>query len=205
MMLHFHPLASFCQKVLIALYELGLAFEANVVHLEQPSERAALAKLWPLAKFPVLEDSGKMLIESSIIIEYLAGGALIPKDPDRALECRFRDRFFDLYIGEPMQKIVTDKLRPPGKGDPLGVETARQQLDAAYRVADGWAAQSQWAVGDTFTLADCAAAPQLFYANLVEPFVRYPNLSAYFARLEQRPTFARVRAEAEPYMQLFPG
>jgi len=205
MILHFHPFASFCQKVLIGLYELEIPFERNVVHLEKPEERAALARLWPFARFPVIEDRGKVVAESSIILEYLAGGRLIPKDPERALECRLRDRFFDLYVADPMSKIVTDNLRPEGHHDGFGVEEARKLLATAYRVADGWLAGHEWAVGDTFTMADCAAAPALFYANLVQPFGDSANVAAYFARLEKRPSYARVRAEAEPYMKLFPG
>jgi glutathione S-transferase len=204
MILHFHPFASFCQKVLVGLYELEIPFERNVVHLEKPDERAALAKLWPLTKFPVIEDEGKVTVESSIILEHLAGGALVPKDPERALECRLRDRFFDLYVAGPMSKIVTDRLRPEGHKDTLGVEEARKQLATAYRVADGWLAGRDWAAGDAFTMADCAAAPSLFFANLVQPFCDVPNVTAYFARLEKRPSVARVRAEAEPYMRLFP-
>jgi glutathione S-transferase len=205
MILHFHPFASFCQKVLIGLYELEIPFERNVVHLEKPEERDALAKLWPFAKFPVIEDGGKVVGESTIILEYLAGNRLIPEDPERALECRLRDRFFDLYVADPMSKIVTDKLRPEGHRDGFGVEEARKQLATAYRVADDWLAGHQWAVGDTFTMADCAAAPALFYANIVLPFGDFRNVAAYFARLEKRPSYARVRAEAEPYMKLFPG
>ncbi len=204
MILHFHPFASFCQKVLIGLYELDLPFEPNVVHLEKPEERAALAKLWPFARFPVIEDGGKVVVESSIILEYLGGGRLIPKDPARALECRLRDRFFDLNVAVPMSKIVGDRLRPEGQHDAFGVEEARRELATAYRVAEGWLAGHEWAVGDAFTMADCSAAPALFYANLVQPFGDFPNVAAYLARLEKRPSYARVRAEAEPYMKLFP-
>jgi glutathione S-transferase len=205
MILHFHPFASFCQKVLIGLYELEIPFESNIVHLEKAEERAALAKLWPFARFPVIEDDGKVVAESSIILEYLAGGRLIPKDAERALECRLRDRFFDLYVADPMSKIVTDNLRPEGHHDTFGVEEARKLLATAYRLVDVWLAGHEWAVGDTFTMADCAAAPALFYANLVQPFGDFRNIAAYFARLEKRPSYARVRAEAEPYMKLFPA
>jgi glutathione S-transferase len=204
MILHFHPFASFCQKVLIGLYELEIPFERKVVHLEKPEERAALASLWPFAKFPLIEDGSKIVVESSVILEYLAGGRLIPTDPARALECRLRDRFFDLYIAVPISKIVTDRLRPEGHHDTFGVEEAKKGLVTAYGVADGWLAGHEWALGDTFTMADCAAAPALFYANLVRPFDDFPNVAAYFARLEGRPSYARVRAEAEPYMKLFP-
>jgi len=204
MIFHFHPFASFCQKVLIGLYDLEIPFEPNIVHLEKPDERAALAKLWPFAKFPVIEDGGQVVVESSIILEHLAGGRLIPADASRALECRLRDRFFDLYVAAPMSRIVADRLRPEGQHDPFGVAEARRELATAYRVAEGWLAERTWAVGDTFTMADCAAAPALFYANLVQPFADFPAVAAYFARLEKRPSYARVLHEAEPYMKLFP-
>jgi glutathione S-transferase len=190
---------------LIGLYELEIPFERNVVHLEKPEERAALARLWPFARFPVIEDGDKVVAESSIVLEYLAGGRLIPGDPERALECRMRDRFCDLYVADPMSKIVTDNLRPEGHHDSFGVQEARKQLATAYRVVDGWLEGKEWAVGETFTMADCAAAPALFYANLVQPFGDFPSVAAYFARLEKRPSYARVRAEAEPYMKLFPA
>ena len=202
MILHFHPFASFCQKVLIGLYELEIPFERNIVHLEKPEERDALARLWPFAKFPVIQDGSTVVAESTIILEYLAGGRLIPADPERALECRLRDRFFDLYVAVPVSKIVTDKLRPEGHHDRFGVEEARKELATAYRVADVWLAGHEWAVGDAFTMADCAAAPSLFYANLVQPFDDSPNVAAYFRRLEKRPSY--VRAAAEPYMKFFP-
>ena len=210
--LYFHPFASFCQKVLVALYENETAFEPHLVDLGDARSLAAFKRLWPIGKMPVLRDGadGPIVPETSIIIEYLAlhypgRTALLPADPDRAWQTRLWDRFFDLYVADPMSKIVTDNLRPEGQHDTFGVEEARKQLTTAYRVADGWLAGRDWAVGDTFTLADCAAAPALFYANLVQPFGEFPHVAAYFARLERRPSYATVRAEAEPYMKLFPA
>ena len=212
--LHFHPLASFCQKALIGLYELNVPFERRVVDLGNPSERAAFLELWPIGKFPVLRDESRGITvpESSLVLEYIdqryaAQPSLIPTDPDLARECRLRDHFYDLYVNVPMGKIVADKLRPEAKRDPLGVEQARAQLQTSYAVADEWMrAGTTWAIGDTFTLADCAAAPALFYANQFAPFGEsHRHLSAYFNRLSERPSFARVIAEAKPYWSMFPG
>ena len=211
--LHYHPLSSFCMKVLIGLYELGVPFEKHLVDLADPAARADLLRLWPVGKFPVLRDEGRGLTlpESSIILEYVdrlhAGAArLIPADPDQALECRLRDRFHDLYVDVPMGKIVTDKLRPEGQRDPLGVEQARAQLETAYGIADEQLRGRTWAVGDAFSMADCAAAPALFFAGKVAPFGEArPHLAAYFARLTARPSFARVLEEARPYLAFFPG
>jgi glutathione S-transferase len=210
--LYLHPLASFCQKVLIALYENATAFEAQIVNLGDPADRAAFAKVWPLAKFPVLRDEARnrTIAESSIIIEYLALHypgriALVPADADAALQVRMQDRFFDLYVHQQMQKIVVDRLRPAGQGDPLGVQQARDQIRAAYALLESEMEWKTWAVGEHFTMADCAAAPALFYANEVEPFgASHPALAAYFARLSARPSYARVHEEAKPYFALFP-
>ena len=209
----FHPLASYCQKVLIALYENGTPFEPHVVDLSNEASAAAFRQLWPVAKMPVLRDDARdrTLPESSIIIEYLAQHypgptALIPADADVALQTRLRDRFYDLYVHEPMQKIVGDRLRPAGKNDPHGVEAARAQLLRSYGMIDEEMASRTWAMGDAFSLADCAAAPPLFFANKLMPFGdSHQNVARYFERLAKRPSFARSLAEAEPYMKLFPG
>lgn len=210
--LHFHPLSSYCQKALIALYELEIPFTKNVVDLSDPAQRAALVARWPVGKFPVLSDAvrGADVAESTTVIEHLDAYAptprLVPADIHAAREVRFRDRFFDLYVNTTMQKIVTDNLRPTGKRDPHGVEEADAKLAVAYDVVNGWVASSTWAFGETFTLADCAAAPALFYAHKIKPIGdTHPHLAAYYARLEQRPSFARVLAEAAPYLQNFPG
>jgi glutathione S-transferase len=211
--LFFHPLASFCQKVLIALYENGTPFEPHIVDFGNEASTAAFKKLWPVGKMPVLRDDAmdRTIPESSIIIEYLAQHypgptELIPADSDLALRTRLSDRFYDLYVHEPMQRIVGDKLRPAGKNDPHGVEMARAQLRLAYGMIDEEMAAKTWAMGDAFTLADCAAAPPLFYANKLMPFGEsHRNVAAYFERLTKRPSFARALVEAEPYMKFFPG
>lgn len=207
--LFYHPFASFCQKVVIAFYEKGIAFTPHLVDLQDPLEAAAYMALWPVGKMPLLHDAAaaRTIPESSIIIEYLDRSApsLIPADPDRALEVRLRDRFYDLYVQAPMQAIVFDRLRPPEQRDPLGVAGAVAQLGVAYDMIEREMAAQPWATGDAFTMADCAAAPALFYANLVAPFGdAHSHTAAYLARLEARPSVARVRAEAAPYFPLFP-
>lgn len=210
--LFFHPLASYCQKVLIALYENDTPFEPHFVDLGDEASSSAFRKLWPVGKMPVLRDEARdrTVPESSIIIEYLAQHypgrtALLPAEPDLALRTRLGDRFYDLYVHEPMQRIVGDRLRPAGQNDPLGVETAKAALRVAYSVIDGEMTDRTWAMGDAFTLADCAAGPSLFYANKLVPFGEHRSLTAYFERLTKRPAFACTLAEAEPYMKFFPG
>jgi glutathione S-transferase len=211
--LYFHPLASFCWKVLIALYENETLFEPHLIDLGDPASREELTRLWPFARFPVLRDRkrDRIVPESSIIIEYLAQHFpgkvnLLPADPDRAIETRLQDRFYDVYVHEPMQKIVGDELRPAGRNDPHGVELARELIETAYGVIEGNMSGRSWAAGDTFGMADCAAAPALHYANRVVPFGETrKNTAAYLLRLEERPSFKRVLMEAQPYFHLFPG
>ncbi len=209
--LHFHPLSSFCWKALIALYENGIAFVPNTVDLGNPAQRAALLKMWPIGKFPVLRDDARdeTVPESSVIIEYLdrhypGTTRFIPDEPGRALQTRLRDRFYDLYVHLPMQKIMGDRLRGEGKKDPQGVEEARAQLRTSYAMIEQQMATGTWAMGGEFSLADCAAAPALVYGNMVVPFETHKNLSAYFERLKARPAFARVLKEAEPYFNMVP-
>jgi glutathione S-transferase len=209
--LYFHPFASYCQKALIALYETATPFEPIFVDLGDEASRAALTKIWPITKFPVLRDPAREVTfpESTIIIEYLAQhypgqSQLLPQDPDLAIETRFWDRFYDQYVQEPMQKIVGDRLRPVDKKDPFGVASARALLTTAYGMIDERMRTRTWAVGDAFTMADCAAAPALWYADKVLPFGTHINVAAYLRRLQERDSFARVLAEAAPYWPLFP-
>ena len=211
LILHFHPLSSFCWKALTALYENDTPFTPNMVNLGDPDERAALLKLWPICRFPVLEDKvrGEVVPESSIIIEYLdryypGRTRFIPEQADRALQTRLRDRFYDLYLHLPMQKIVGDRLRPADKKDPHGVAEARAQLKTSYAIIERQMTDGTWAMGSDFSLADCAAAPSLYYGDKVEPIGEFKNVSAYLDRLQARPSFARVLREAEPYFGLFP-
>lgn len=211
--LYFHPLSSFCMKVLVALYENETAFEPHIVNLGDEAERAAFLEIWPLGKFPVLRDEARdwLVPESSIIIEYLAQHypgkvRLLPEDADLARRTRMYDRFYDLHVNVPMQKIVTDKLRPAGQNDAFGVAQARAQLDVALRMVEDDMRAKTWAMGDQFTMADCAAAPALYYADRLSPLRdARPNAAAYLERLRQRPSFVRALTEAEPYFKLFPG
>lgn len=210
--LHFHPLASFCWKALIALYENDTPFVPNIVDLGDEQSRAAFFRLWPLGKFPVLQDSarGALVPESSIIVEYLAlhypgRTALVPADPEQALQARLADRLYDFHLHEPMQKVVLDRLRPEDRRDPLGVEQARAQIRAAYDMVERDMAGRQWALGEAFSMADCAAFPALFYADRVEPLGQvHADLAAYLARLRRRPSVERVVQEARPYFHFFP-
>lgn len=210
--LYMHPFASFCQKVIMAFHETETRFEPHVVDLGNPTERAALVALWPFGKFPVVRDdaTGEVIAESTIILEYLAAHhrdkiALLPSDADAARATRFRDRFFDVYVDEPMQKIVTDVLRPEGKHDPFGVAHARTTLRTALDFIEREMVPAPWALGEAFTFADCAAAPALHYANRVMPFAAsHPITFAYLERLSARPSFARVLEEAAPFNPFFP-
>jgi len=209
---YMHPLASYCWKVLIALYETGVPFEPELIDLQDPDERERFVRMTPLGKFPVLvdEEANKAFPESSIIIEYLASkypaaAKLLPSDRDLELRVRLSDRFYDLYVHEKMQKIVGDRIRPEGQKDPSGVERARQELEISLALVDRDMNAGGWATGLTFTMADCAAAPALYYANQVAPFGdRHPGAARYLDRLIARPSFARVLAEAQPYFDMFP-
>jgi glutathione S-transferase len=210
--LYFHPLSSFCMKALTALYENDTPFEPVIVDLGDEASRAAFLKVWPIGKFPVLRDEARerTVPESSIIIEYLAKhypgkSQLVPADEDGARQTRLRDRFFDLYVQVPMQKIVGDRLRPAGKKDPQGVEDAKTLLRTSLGMVDQDMAAKNWVMGDNFTMADCAAAPAMFYADQVIPFAdSHKNAAAYLRRLKERPSFARALREAQPYWALFP-
>jgi len=209
--LHFHPFSSYCQKVLIALYEAGTPFEKQVVDLGDPASAAAFRALWPMGRFPVLVDEGKgeIIPESSIIIEYLdqhhpGAALLLPEDAALRLKVRLLDRFFDSFVMTPMQKIVGDHIRPAEVRDPRGVGEARDLLARAYGWLESELAGRTWAAGDAFTMADCSAAPALFYADLVAPVDAFPNVAAYLGRLRARPSFARAVDEARPFRGFFP-
>ncbi len=208
--LYAHPFSSYCQKVLIALYENATPFELRML---APGDAVASAEheaLWPLKRMPVLVDRDRTVPEATIIIEYLElyhPGAvrLVPDNRRAALDVRMLDRFFDNYVMTPMQKIVADSFRSAENHDPQGVGDARQLLDTAYRWLDGTLAGREWAAGDAFSLADCAGAPALFYADWVHPINEaFANTRAYRQRLLARPSFAHAVDEARPYRPLFP-
>lgn len=210
--LHYHPLSSFCHKALIALYENETPFEPVLVELFKEDSAAPFKKMWPVGKIPVLRDEARdrTVPETSIIIEYLARyfpgrTQLVPQDPDLARQTRLADRFYDLYVHQPMQKVITDRLRPTGQNDTYGVEEARRLLRLAYGMIEADMAGKQWAMGDDFTMADCAAAPALFYGEMAEPFTKtHRNVAAYRERLMARPSYARALKEAEPYFAMIP-
>jgi glutathione S-transferase len=209
--LYYHPLASFCWKVLIAFYENDIPFEPVIVDLGDEASRNAFFAVYPVGKFPVIEEDGRVIPDSASIIEYLAAHhpgkvQLVPDDADIALEVRTWDRFYDSYVHEQMQKIVLDRLRPQGQTDPFGVAQAREQIRASYVILDREMANKTWAAGEFFSMGDCAAAPALFYANKLVPIgSSLPNVAAYLKRLQQRPSFARVLEEAQPYFKFFPA
>jgi glutathione S-transferase len=209
--LYFHPLSSFCQKALIALYENDTPFTPHVVDLGDEAQSAAFRKIWPVRKFPVLRDGDTVVPESTGIIEYLARhypgpSKLVPQDPAAALAVRAQDRFYDLNIHLPMQKIIGDRIRPAGKNDPFGVEQAREALNTALAIVDKDMTGKTWAAGEHFSMADCAAAPTLFYVDMVvAPLAgAYDNVAAYLGRLTKRPSFARALEEAKPYLTMVP-
>jgi glutathione S-transferase len=209
--LYHHPLASFCHKVLIALYESGTPFETRIVDFSNPGSAAALFEKWPVGKIPVLHDEARdqVVPETSVIIEYLqvhypGSVALLPAESAAQLEVRLWDRFFDLYVSQPMQKVVIDRIRPAESKDAYGVAEARSVLDDAYGMIENRMGNRQWAVGDTFSLADCAALPALFFASVVHPFSNHPNSAAYLERLMARESVRRVLSEARPYFEMFP-
>jgi glutathione S-transferase len=198
-------------KVLIALYENDTPFTPHVVDLMDETAAANLKKMWPIGKFPVLRDDARdqTIPETSIIIEYLDQHypgltRFIPADKTLALQSRLQDRFYDLYVQLPMQEIVGDRLRPADKKDPFGVAQAKERLAGVYEMIERDMAQKTWALGDDFTIADCAAAPALFYANKVLPLEGHKNVAAYLERLTQRASYARALKEAEPYFRFFP-
>ena len=209
MKLYAHPFSSYCQKALIALYENRLAFEYCMLGADE-SIATEHARLWPLRKMPVLVDGERTVVEASIIIEYLGlhypgGSRLIPEDREAALDVRMLDRFFDNYVMTPMQRIVGDHLRPEDDRDPYGVAEAHKLLDVAYGWLEDALRGRTWAAGGDFSLADCAAAPALFYADWVHPLgAAHENVRAYRRRLLARASFARAVDEARPYRGLFP-
>lgn len=208
--LYAHPFAMYCWKVLIALYENGTPFTVRQLDPSNPQALTEWETLWPLKRMPVLVDDGHPVVETSIIIEHLGlhhpgPVRLIPQDPKAALPVRTMDRFFDNYVSTPLQKLVFDRLRPAEVRDAHGVTEARTLLDTSYRWLDGALAGREWAAGDTFSLADCAGAPALFYADWAHPIPEtFSNVRAYRRRLLARPSVARAVDEARPYRSFFP-
>lgn len=206
--LYAHPFSSYCQKVLIALWENDIPF--NYRHLEDEGAGAELAALWPVGRFPVLVDDGQIIAESSIIIEYLGlhhpgPVKLVPDNPEAALEVRFMDRFFDNHVMTAMQGPVFEAIRAEPTRKDEAMEKAQKALDSAYAWLEERLAGRTWAAGGDFTMADCAAAPSLFYADWVHQIGdQFPTVRAYRSRLLARPSVARAVDEGRPYRSYFP-
>jgi glutathione S-transferase len=208
--LYGHPISSYTWKVLIALYENDTPFEHFTI---EQSTYAEFIALWPVGKFPVLRDDGRgtLVTETSVIIEYLdlhypGRTRFVSPDARAALEVRRWDRILDNYVNTPIAKIVTDRLRPEGKRDELGVDEARRLIQSAYTVIEPQLGEREFIVGDGFTLADCAAAPALWYGMRNAPLEgRYPRIAAYLERLRARPSFARALQESEALFHIYPG
>lgn len=210
LVLHAHPLSSYCQKVLLGLGENGVAFDYRKIDFGEPVHAAELERLWPMKRIPILVEDGRTIVESSIILEhvdrkYPGRTKLIPDDAAAALEARFMDRVFDCYVMTPMQAVVFEALRPAESRDPFGMAKARKELETIYAWLDAKLDGREWAAGPAFSLADCAAAPSLFYADWTQPIpAEYMRLKAYRVRLLARPEFARVVDDARPYRHLYP-
>lgn len=209
MKLYHHPLSTYSQKVMIALHEKELPFDTEIVRLADPEARAAYERVYPLGKVPLLvADDGRLVPESTIIIEYLDGHfpeppRLIPEGRDEARQVRFLDRMLDHWVNDPFVKIFFDGRQPPERRDPDGVARAAHHLDVLYRFMDDLLARRTWLAGEGFSMADCAAAPPLGYLTRIRPFERHPNLTAYWTRLAARPSVARVFGEAYPHLAAF--
>ena len=210
LILHYHPLSSFCWKALIALRENGSPFETRMVNFGDPEAKAAFAALWPTAKIPLLEDDGRIVPETSIIIEYIdqrhpGSVRLLPEDPEERLEVRLWDRIFDLHVSSPMQGFVAQHLRPEGERDARTLDESLAGLATAYDMIEDRFGDRSWAGGGSFSMADCAAAPALFYAATILPFPPGSHtLTGYFERLMERPSVERTIAEARPFFPYFP-
>ncbi len=206
--LYGHPLSSYTQKALIALYDLGEPFQFEMVSPDNEAG-AALSRVWPYGKFPVLVDGDVVVPEATLIIEHLserAGGGLVPSNPGERREARLIDRVIDNYVATPQQKLVTDQFRAEGEHDPAGLADARALIDTSYAWLETRLAGRIWAAGETFTLADCGAAPMLFYADWFQPIGEgRPTLAAYVKRLRARPSVKRAFDEARPYRHMVPG
>lgn len=209
MKLYYHPVSSYSQKTLIACYEKQAPFEPSIVDLFDPAARAQYTKVYPIGKVPALvRNDGVVMGESSVIIEYLDSHVisetkLIPQAPDQALRVRALDRWYDLYVNDPMSTLFFNSIKPEAERNDKSMAEARAMLDKMYPILDASMRGKEWAAGDMFTMADCAAAPALHYCRVVYPFDQFENLAAYLRRLEARPSFAKVLAEAAPYMARF--
>lgn len=209
--LYYHPLSSFCWKVLIALDEMKVPFQPHLLDLGDPRQREQFVALWPTGKMPLLVDGDEVIPETSIIIEHLSRHyadderSLLPAEADAGLQVRLMDRVLDLYVMAPMQAIVGDRLRPEQDRDAVAVAKARETLAMAYGLLERKLEGRAWMAGDRFSLADCAAAPALFYATTLVPLAAgHGRLGHYLERVLDRPSVARVLEQARPFFRFYP-
>lgn len=207
MKLYYNPISTYSQKVLIAFYEKALEFEPNIVNLMDPDDLAKYREVYPMGKIPCLVlDDGHLIPESSIIIEYLddmGEPRLIDGDNEQTRKIRFKDRMFDLYLNEPVVTLLFQGMKPEDQRDPERMKTAQFRIDTMYSFMEGEFEKHPFASGDKFSMADCSAAPALFYAEQTPPFSEYKNISAYWERLKQRPSVQRTHEEARPVLEAF--
>lgn len=208
MKLYYIPVSTYCQKVLMAFHEKGVTFEPELVDFSDEAAQAEYRKFYPLGKVPVLvPEEDWMIPESSIIIEYLdthfdSGTRLIPADPDQARQARFKDRMLDLYLNDSISNLFFEIRKPEAERDPPLIERCQYRARVSYEFMEKNFENREWAIGE-FSMADCAAAPPLFYAQTVFPFEDYPNVTAYYKRLSARPSWGKVMEEALPYIEQF--
>jgi glutathione S-transferase len=206
MKLYYHPLSTYCQKVLIAIYEKSIAFTPELVSLMDDAEREAFRKIYPLGKIPfVVLDDGHWLPESSIIVEYLDshfgdGPKLIPDDPELSRRVRFKDRMYDLYLNESVASLIFESWKPESQRNQELIDRSRFRIGVMYDFMESNLDEQTWTEGETFTLGDCAAAPPLFYAREMAPFDDRANIVAYWQRLQERPSIRRVIDEVAPHL-----
>ena len=209
MKLYYHPISSYSQKVMVALYEKGLDFEPVVVALMNPEARRQYRDVYPLGKVPALAlDDGHLIPESSIIIEYLdtlGEPKLIYGDAEQRRKIRFKDRMYDLHLNESVSTLIFQDMKPEGERDQERIDTATFRIETMYGFMEDEFAKQPFSNGETFSMADCAAVPPLFYAQLKAPFNDYRNISGYWDRLASRPSIRRVLEEAEPHVQAILG
>lgn len=207
MKLYYNPISSYSQKVLIAFHELGVEFEPNIVQLMDPEARKKYREIYPLGKVPCLVlDDGHLIPESSIIIEYIDGLAaprLIAGDSEQTRKIRFKDRMFDLYLNDTVVTLLFQSMKPNAEQDQERIETAKFRVETMYSFMEHELGAQKFAQGNTFTMADCAAAPALFYAEMIAPFAEHKNIQAYWERLKKHDSVQKTFNDARPMVERF--
>ena len=207
MKLYYNPISTYSQKVLLAFYEKGIDFEPNIVKLMDPESEKEYRKVYPMGKIPCLVlDDDHIIPESSIIIEYIDSMAeprLIDGDADQTRKIRFKDRMFDLYLNDTVVTLLFQSMKPEDQKDQARIDTAKFRIDTMYSFMEQEFGQQPYANGDKFTMSDCAAAPALFYAEMLAPFGEYENISAYWGRLKERKSVQKTHTDAKPIVEEF--